>query len=225
MHALEAKIFYIFSFIHASPGVVLPFFITFAVTGFCFIITRKVSLIPTPLQNFLELVVEELHNFVESVVGHKHSKELSPFFSTVFLFILTENLLGIIPGFKSPTGIFSNCLAMALIIFIMTHFLGLQRQGLVYLKHFWGDIWWMGPLMVPIHILGELARPLSLTLRLFGNIMGEDVVILVLTIYLFPFLVPIPMLMMAIFTSFLQAMVFTILSGIYVSGAIKSEEH
>ena len=82
-----------------------------------------------------------------------------------------------------------------------------------------------GPLMFPIHVIGELARPVSLTLRLFGNIMGEDVVILVLTIYIFPFIVPVPMLLMAIFTSFLQALVFTILSGIYLSGAVETQGH
>jgi F-type H+-transporting ATPase subunit a len=82
----------------------------------------------------------------------------------------------------------------------------------------------MAPLMLPIHIVGEISRPISLTLRLFGNIMGEDTVILVLTVALFPLLVPIPMLLMAIFTSMLQALVFTILTGVYLSGAL-SEGH
>ena len=92
------------------------------------------------------------------------------------------------------------------------------------IKHFTGNIWWMAPLMLPIHIVGELSRPISMTLRLFGNIMGEDVVILVLTVALFPLLVPLPMYMMAIFTSLLQALVFTILTGVYLSGAL-SEGH
>ncbi|MBI3039567.1 F0F1 ATP synthase subunit A [bacterium] len=223
MHELEAKIFYLLGFIPASPGVVLPWVITGVLGLICFFLTRKTSLIPSSHQNVLEWIVEELAKFLESLLGHKHSRELIPFFSTIFIYILTSNLLGIIPGLKSPTSIFSNCLGMALIIFIMTHYLGLKHGGFGYIKHFWGEPVWLGPLMFPIHIIGELARPISLTLRLFGNIMGEDVVILVLTIYIFPFLVPIPMLCMAIFTSVLQTLVFTILSSIYISGAIGHE--
>jgi F-type H+-transporting ATPase subunit a len=113
---------------------------------------------------------------------------------------------------------------MALIVFVYTFYLGIKTHGAGYIKHFTGDIWWMAPLMLPIHIVGEISRPISLTLRLFGNIMGEDTVILVLTVALFPLLVPVPMLLMAIFTSLLQALVFTILTGVYLSGAL-SEGH
>jgi F-type H+-transporting ATPase subunit a len=99
--------------------------------------------------------------------------------------------------------------------------MGIKAHGFGYLKHFIGPVWWMVPIMLPIHIIGEISKPISLTLRLFGNIMGEDVVILVLTAYIFPLLVPIPMLLMAIFTSLLQALVFTILSGVYLSNALE----
>ncbi len=224
MHELESKIFYLLSFIPLPPGVVLPLLITFVLSLVAMIATRRIDLVPRPIQNLAEWIYEQLEGFVTTIVGPDLAAEFVPFFATVFIYLLSENLLGIIPGLKSPTSVFSNCLAMALVIFFMTQYLGFTRQGLGYLKHFWGDVWWMGPLMFPIHVIGELARPVSLTLRLFGNIMGEDVVILVLTIYLFPFLVPLPMLFMAIFTSTIQAMVFTILSGIYVSGAAHHAE-
>ncbi|HOY67481.1 MAG TPA: F0F1 ATP synthase subunit A [Candidatus Ozemobacteraceae bacterium] len=219
MHELERQIFYFFSFIPFPPGVVLPALVTLSFCAFAIIATRHIDLVPTPIQNLAEWLYEQLEGFVKTIVGPDLAAEFLPFFATLFIFILCENLLGIIPGLKSPTSTFSNCVALAVVVFFMTHYIGFSRQGLGYLKHFWGDVWWMGPLMFPIHLLGEIARPISLTLRLFGNIMGEDVVILVLTLYLFPVLVPLPMMFMALFTSVLQAMVFTILSGIYISGA------
>jgi F-type H+-transporting ATPase subunit a len=224
MHELESQIFYLFAFIPASPGVVLPWLVTFFVAGIAWLGTRNLSLVPERLQNFLEIAVEGLADFIGKIVGEKHGKDYVPFFSTVFLYILTANLMGLIPSLKSPTGIFSNCLGMALIIFIMTHYQGFKHAGFRYLMHFWGKPFWLGPLMFPIHVIGELARPISLTFRLFGNIMGEDVVVLVLSVAIFPLLVPIPIMCLMIFTSIVQALVFTILSSIYVSGAV-SEEH
>ena len=225
MHALEQQIFYLFGFIPASPGIVLPWLITLFIWLICFISTRNLSIdIPNEKQSFLEVVYENLESFIKMVVGEENTKELLPILSAIFIYIFLANILGLIPSLKSPTSIFSNCLGMALIVFIVTAYLGIKHHGLAYVKHFTGTIWWMAPLMFPIHIIGEISRPISLTLRLFGNIMGEDVVILVLTLYLFPLLVPIPMMLLALFTSFIQALVFTILSGIYFSGAI-SEGH
>lgn len=225
MHALEQQIFYVLGFLHISPGIILPWLVTLVLAGVAYFGTRNLSLVPGPLQSLLEITVEGLADFIGSIVGEKKAKELVPFFSTTFLYILIGNAMGIIPGLKSPTGIFSNCLGMALIIFIMTHYKGFAHGGLHYLHHFWGEPAWLGPLMFPIHVIGELARPMSLTFRLFGNIAGEDVVVIVLTVATFPFLVPIPMLCLMLFTSVIQALVFTILSSIYVSGAIGGEEH
>jgi F-type H+-transporting ATPase subunit a len=220
MHALESKIFYLFSFIPAAPGVVLPWVITLMIGSACWVATRRLSLEPGRWQTLAEVVYESLAGFIQTIVGPHLTYQLLPLLGTIFIYIFSANLLGLVPGLKSPTGTFSNCVGMALIVFFATHLIGIRQHGLKYLKHFWGDIWWMGPLMFPIHLIGELARPLSLTLRLFGNILGEDVVILVLTVYLFPLFLPVPMMVMAIFTSLLQALVFTILSGIYIAGAL-----
>ncbi|HAE41101.1 MAG TPA: ATP synthase F0 subunit A [Candidatus Riflebacteria bacterium] len=225
MHVLEQKIFYLFQFIPLSPGAVLPWLITLMFGYICWRFGRQIGHdSQNTSQYWLEYFYESLENLVCTIVGEHHKKQLLPVLATCFIYVFSSNLLGIVPGLKSPTSLFSNCLGMALIVFIYTFYLGIKAQGLGYIKHFTGDIWWMAPLMLPIHIVGEISRPISLTLRLFGNIMGEDTVILVLTVALFPLLVPIPMLLMAIFTSMLQALVFTILTGVYLSGAL-SEGH
>ncbi len=222
MHALEKPFLYIFSFIPVSPGVILPWLVTIFVAFTCWVITRNLSAKkPSAPQVLLEEIHKGLLDFIQTIVGEKYLARLTPVLSTIFIYIFLSNLMGIIPGLKSPTGLFSNCLGLSLIIFFLTLFMGIKTHGFGYIKHFTGPVWWMVPIMLPIHIIGEFAKPISLTLRLFGNIMGEDVVILVLTIYVFPLLVPIPMLLMAIFTSLLQALVFTILSGVYLSNALE----
>lgn len=221
MHALEQKIFYLFAFIPASPGAVLPWLITLFLAGGCWYLTRNLSEAEGSIgQATLEYVYESLEGLVKMIVGEKNAHELLPLMSTIFIYIFASNALGLVPGLKSPTSLFSNCLGMALIVFIYTFYLGIRAHGFGYIKHFTGNIWWMAPLMLPIHIIGEVSRPISMTLRLFGNIMGEDVVILVLSVALFPLLVPLPMYIMALFTSLLQALVFTILTGVYLSGAL-----
>ncbi len=225
MHALEQKIFYLFSFIPASPGAVLPCLITLCVGVVCWYCTRNLSATScSTSQAALEYIHESITGLMVMIVGEKLVKQLAPVLSTFFIYIFVSNLLGLVPGLKSPTSLFSNCLGLALMVFFYTAYLGIKTHGFGYIKHFTGDIWWMMPLLFPLHIIGEISRPISLTLRLFGNIMGEDVVIIVLTVAIFPLLVPLPMYFMAIFTSLLQALVFTILAGVYFSGAL-SEGH
>lgn len=225
MHSLEEHIFYLFSFIPLSPGVVLPFVITFSFYVLCALFNKKAIKNPqSKARQWVEYIYEYLNNFVEGIVGEGLKKELMPILSTVFIFIFCSNAMGVVPGLKSPTSLFSSCLSMALLVFFLTFYVGFKAHGLGYIKHYTGDVWWMAPLMVPLHLVSELSRPLSLTLRLFGNIMGEDTVILVLTVALFPLLVPVPMLILSLLTSAIQAMVYTILTGVYLSGAL-SEGH
>ncbi|MFZ2956094.1 MAG: F0F1 ATP synthase subunit A [Candidatus Ozemobacteraceae bacterium] len=225
MHHLEAKLLDFCGFLHLSPGIVVPWLLTGFMVLFAWFGTRKLSLIPSPMQNFLEYVCEGLASFIGGILGHKHADEFVPFFSTIFLYLVAANVVGVIPGFKSPTSLFANCLTLALIIFFMTQYLGFKHHGIGYIKHFWGDPWWMGPLLFPIHVIGEIARPMSLTFRLFGNIMGEDLTVIVLTVAIFPLIVPLPMLCFQIFTGLIQALVFTTLSCIYFKGALGSDEH
>lgn len=185
---------------------------------------------PGRFQSLLEFIASSLDGYIRSIAG-KEAKTLTPIMGTIFIFILIMNLLGIIPGFTSPTANFTLPVVLAVFSFFMVQYFGIKRKGLAYFKHFVGEPIWLAPLMIPIHIIGELARPLSLTIRLFGNIFGEDTVILVLiaiVIKLLPWYFPIPlqfpMLLFAVFTGFVQALVFSTLVTIYISTAIADHD-
>lgn len=178
---------------------------------------------PGKLQHIFELVYEFLAGQAEEQVGHEGHRYIS-YFGTVLLFVLFCNLIGIIPGFESPTMIPSVPAGLALATFCYYNVMGVQANGLLkYLAHFAGPIWWMAPLMIPIEIVSHLARPLSLTIRLFANMFaGEKVteVFLKLTLLFVPAL----FMGLHLFVSFLQAYIFMLLTMMYVSGAV-SHEH
>jgi F-type H+-transporting ATPase subunit a len=179
---------------------------------------RRLRPVPGPGQNILEFLVETLQGFLEAMIGPQGKRYL-PLIGSLTLFILTSNLLGLIPGFHSPTNNLNTTVACALVVFFSSHLIGIKEQGLLpYLKHFAGPIWWLAPIMVPVEIIGHLARPVSLSVRLFGNIFGEDAVLLIL-LSLVPLLIPLPMMLLAVFTSTVQTFVFIMLSIIYIAGA------
>jgi F-type H+-transporting ATPase subunit a len=188
----------------------------------CFLATRRLKPVPAPLQNVLEFLVETLQGFLETIIGPKGGQYL-PLIGSLALFILTCNLLGLVPGFKSPTSNLNTTVACALVVFFSTHIIGIRRHGLFrYLKRFIGPIWWLAPIMVPIELIGHLARPISLSVRLFGNIFGEDAVLLIL-LYLVPLLIPLPAMLLAIFTGVIQTFVFVMLSMVYIAGAEEAD--
>jgi F-type H+-transporting ATPase subunit a len=130
------------------------------------------------------------------------------------------NLLGLIPGLQSPTPDINTPLAMAIIVFFSVPYFGIRSQGLWgYLKHYVEPIF----LMLPIEIASEIARTFSLTFRLFGNILGEEIIIAILFI-IAPFIVPVPMMLFSIFTGVLQAYIFTLLTCVYIGGAVKAHQ-
>jgi F-type H+-transporting ATPase subunit a len=142
---------------------------------------------------------------------------------TLTLFILGCNLLGLVPGFKSPTSNLNTTVACALVVFFSTHIIGIRRHGLFrYLRQFIGPIWWLAPVMLPIELIGHLARPISLSIRLFGNIFGEDAVLLIL-FFLVPLVIPLPLMLLAIFTGVVQTFVFVMLSMVYIAGAEEAD--
>lgn len=190
------------------------------------LVSRSLKPVPGPLQNVFEATVAGLIGMLESMIGHKGKKYL-PLIGGLAFFILFGNLLGIIPGMKSPTANPNTTLALAITVFILYHVFGVIEQGPVtYAKHFTGPVWWLAPLMVVVEFFGHFARPLSLSIRLFGNIFGEDMVIAIL-FFLVPLLVPLPMFFLGIFTSVVQTFVFIMLSTLYIAGAVESghEEH
>ncbi len=182
--------------------------------------SKRVSLVPAGAQNAMELFVGGLEEFMVEITGEE-GRAFFPYIGTAFLFILVCNLLGLIPGFFSPTANINTTLAFALCTFVYTHYLGIKFHGAKYIKHFLGPIPWLAPLFFPIEIIGHLARVLSLTLRLFGNIMGEDTVLIILIFLAGKFLAPLPMMFLAIFTSLVQAFVFTLLSMMYFAGSME----
>jgi len=177
------------------------------------------ALIPSGVQNVLEMIVGELAQFVDSILG-KDGRKFFPLIGALAFFILAANLIGLIPGCVSPTANINTNAAMGLTVFLIYQAVGVSRHGLHYIKHFLGPVWWMMPLMLPIEIISHLARPLTLSVRLFGNIRGEELVILVLG-FLIPLVLPMPMIAFAVFTSVLQTLVFILLSLVYLAGALE----
>jgi len=197
--------------------------------------TRRMQAVPGRLQSIWEWTYQTLNGFSRNMIGHKHGATFTPLIGTFFLYILFLNLGGLVPGFISPTAALNTTVALALCCFIAVQYFGFRHMGLGYLKHFVGEPWWLFPINIPIHVLGEFARPLSLSIRLFGNIFGEDTVIAALISmgaialgasgYYLPVPVQFPMLLFGLFGSFVQALVFTMLAASYIAGVVQEHEH
>jgi len=171
------------------------------------------------MQHVFEVILGGIRNLVLDVMGPEGLK-FFPLIATVAIFILTANLLGIIPGFESPTSNLNTTVSIAVVVVVLTHVVGIRVHGFKYVKQFLGPVWWLSPIMLPIELVSHLARPLSLSVRLFGNIMGEDLVVAIILL-LVPFLVPLPLFVLMIFTSVIQTLVFVMLSMIYIQLAME----
>lgn len=178
---------------------------------------------PGRFQQSLELIYEFVHNQTEDMVGHAGDRYMA-FFGSLFLFVLIGNLIGIIPGFESPTMYPYVPAGCAVASFLYYNFVGIQANGLIkHLGHFVGPIWWLAPLMIPIEIVSNLARPLSLTLRLYANMYAGEQVTSVF-VSLTKLVIPVLFMALHVFVALLQAYIFMLLTMIYVSGAV-AEEH
>ena len=172
--------------------------------------------------NFMELLVEFSISLIEDNMG-KTGRQLLYILGPLILFILFNNLSGLVPGFEPATSNLNTTLAMALTVFFLYLFYGFKTHGIRYLKHFMGPILWLAPLMTPIEIIGHLARPVTLSLRLFGNMMGDHL-LLGIVIFLIPLFVPLPVMFLGIFVSVVQTLVFVLLAIAYFSEAMAEEE-
>ena len=184
-----------------------------------FLASRSISLVPAGLQNFMETVVGGVEGLLDETMGEE-GKVYFPLIATFALFILVSNLIALIPGFYPPTANLNTNVALALTVFAMTHIVGFKKHGFAYLKHFMGPIIWLAPLIFVIEIIGHLARPLSLSLRLFGNMYGHEIVLMIF-LALVPLFLPIPMMLMGVLVAFIQTFVFTLLAMIYIAGALE----
>jgi len=183
-----------------------------------FLLGRGLKVRPTRLQNALEWLVEALDGLIASMIPKQH-RILLPLVGTLAVFIATANLGGLIPGLKSPTSDLNTPLALAIVVFFSVHYYGIRAHGLLgHLRHYVEPVFFL----LPIEVAGELARTMSLTFRLFGNILGEEIVIAVLFLVL-PAIVPVPMMLFSIFTSIIQAYVFVMLTVVYLGGAVQAQ--
>ena len=181
--------------------------------------TSGIKQVPGKLQNFMEVVIGGIENMIVETMG-EHGRPFFPLIATLALFVLVSNLIGLIPGFFPPTANINTTAACAVVVFVSTHIVGLKHHGAGYIKHFLGPIAWLAPVMFFIEVIGHLSRPVSLTLRLFGNMNGHELVLMIF-FGLAPFLVPLPMMLMGVLVSFIQAFVFMLLAMIYIQGSLE----
>ena len=181
--------------------------------------TKAVKAVPGGLQNFMEVVIGGIENMIVETMG-EHGRPFFPLIATLAIFILVSNLIGLVPGFFPPTANINTTAACAVVVFVMTHVVGVKEHGVKYIKHFMGPIIWLAPMMFFIEIIGHFSRVISLTLRLFGNMNGHELVLMIF-FGLAPFLVPLPMMLMGVLVSFIQAFVFMLLAMIYIQGSLE----
>jgi len=208
------------SFAHHYPHVIYSWVVMAILIVAGALAAKSVSLVPGKGQNFFEIVVGGIEDFMITVTGEE-GRWLFPLAATVFLYILTCNLVGLVPGFYPPTGSLNTTLSCALVVVIFTHVIGIKYHGAAYVKHFMGPVWWMVPIIMPIEIIGHLARILSLSFRLFGNMMGHELVLAILFLLAGAFFAPLPIMALGIFVALVQAFVFFLLSIMYFTGAME----
>ena len=225
--------------------VLYTWFVMAILIGVSWMATRRVALVPRGAQNFVEVILEQFIQMIDDVIGSEGRRYL-PLIGTLGLFILVSNLMGLVPGLMSPTGNLMTTAACALVVFFAYHYIGIKKQGLGhYLKHFMGPVPALAPLMIPIEVISHLARPLSLTLRLFGNMTGGHILLAVIFFLMGldgligwalsgstagTIVGGLGGLVMIVFTvgflyplkilvSFLQAFIFVMLTMLYIAGA------
>ena len=171
-----------------------------------------------------EILVEAILHLMEDIMGPKARKHL-PLIGTLFIYILSCNLIGVVPGFAPPTDNISTNFACAICVFLYYNYIGIREHGLFkYFKHMAGPVIWLAPLMITIELASHLVRPISLSVRLFGNMMGDHLVLGMFS-NLVPLIVPIAFMVLTIFVAFLQAFVFSILSIVYITLASEAKGH
>jgi F-type H+-transporting ATPase subunit a len=184
--------------------------------------SRKPVLVPGRRQNIAEMIIQLFDGLIVDTMGPEGRKYL-PVIGTVGLFIFGCNMIGLVPGFMSPTSKLNVTIGCALVVFFYYHAQGVKAQGLKYFKHFTGPIPALAPLMLPIEIISHFSRPVSLSMRLFCNIFAEELLIVIMASIL-PFFLPLPFMALSIFTALIQSFVFVLLSCIYIAGAVAHEE-
>jgi len=207
-------------FAHEAAHVIHSWLVMIILIIGSLLLVKGLHMIPRKGQNVIEVVIQSLENFMVEITGPE-GRTFFPFIATIFFYILISNLIGLIPGFVSPTANVNPTLSMALCTFVLTHAIGIKHHGVKYIKHFLGPMPILAPLMLVIEVIGHLARVMSLTMRLFGNIFGKEKLLGILFGLAGLYLAPLPVLFLGILVSFIQAVVFMLLSIMYFAGAME----
>ncbi|MGD9364783.1 MAG: F0F1 ATP synthase subunit A [Desulfobacteraceae bacterium] len=207
-------------FAHEGTHIIYSWFVMLVLILGGAIAAKSLSLVPSKLQNLFEIIISGIEEFMVDITGEE-GRWFFPLAATIFLYIFVGNVIGIVPTLFPPTANINTTLSCAVVVFVFTHFLGVKYHGAKYIKHFMGPVWWLAPLIFIIEIIGHLARVLSLTFRLFGNMMGHEIVLSILFALAGLFLAPLPIMGLGIFVAFVQAFVFFLLSIIYFSSAME----
>ncbi len=209
--------------INSSTVVTKHVFYTWLAMGILLVasllVRKKIKMVPGGLQNFFEVIIGGLENFTVDNMGEK-GRKIFHILCGIFLFILVQNFLGLVPGCDAPTANVNTNAAMALFVFAYYNYMGIRYWGPKYIKHFMGPMLALAPLMLPLELISHLARPLSLTLRLFGNIFGEEKVLLLFFV-LAPIVATLPIYFLFGIAKMLQAFIFFMLTMIYLDGSME----
>lgn len=207
-------------FANAYPHVIYSWFVMIILIILGAVAAKSISIIPTKAQNVFEILISGIEEFMVDITGEE-GRWLFPISATIFIYIVVSNLIGLVPGFLPPTASVNTTLSCAIPVVIFTHVIGVKYHGVKYIKHFMGPVWWLAPLIFVIEIIGHVARILSLSIRLFGNMMGHELVLGILFFLAGLFLAPLPIMALGIFVAVVQAFVFFLLSIMYFTGAME----
>ncbi|MGW8169584.1 MAG: F0F1 ATP synthase subunit A [Sulfurovaceae bacterium] len=210
---------------HGDAMIIAHIFLVLAlVLLVSFFATKSMQLVPTGSQNIMEAYLGGVIAMGKDVIGEDLARKYLPLVATIGLFVFFSNVVGIIPGFESPTSNINVTLVLALIVFVYYNFEGIREQGFIkYFAHFAGPVKLLAPLMFPIEIVSHISRIISLSFRLFGNINGDDLFLWVL-LMLAPWFMPLPAYVLLTFSAILQTFIFMILTYVYLAGAVVVSE-
>jgi len=197
--------------------------------GLALILVRSamsnLQLVPKGTQNLMEAYINGVLQMGTDVMGKENARRYVPLVATIGLFVAIANLIGIVPGFEAPTAFLEFALTLALVVFVYYNFEGIRRQGVIkYFKHFLGPVWWLYWLMFPIEIVSHFSRLVSLSFRLFGNVKGDDMFLMVI-LMLAPWILPMVPFALLTFMALLQAFIFMMLTTVYLGSAVVMEDH
>jgi len=205
--------------LEVTSTVVTTWLLMAALGLFAWVSTRRLAIVPSPLQTALEGIVESIEQAV-AAVAPQQAQQLIPFVGTLWVFLIFANLIGVIPGVHAPTRDLSATAALAILVFLSVHWFGIRAQGLKrYLLRYLTP----SPILLPFHLISEVTRTIALAVRLFGNMMSLEMTAL-LILLVAGFLAPVPILMLHIIEAFVQAYIFGILALMYVAGGLQSQQ-